>query len=72
MHLEIPYSFHMKDDKAEIDELMSFLKLIREVRKTLKHIKKPFTEKEIYEQYLSGEYNSELLLQHLLIHFTKD
>ena len=37
------------------------------LRETLAHIKQPYTIEEIKKIYISGQYNSELLLQHALV-----
>jgi hypothetical protein len=40
----------------------------KEIKEELAHIKKPYAVPEIWRQYLSGNYNAELLLQHCLVH----
>jgi hypothetical protein len=38
------------------------------LRKELEHIQKPYTVNQIIDQYVRGDYNAELLLQHCLHH----
>ncbi len=38
------------------------------LRKELEHIQKTYTVNEIIDQYVRGDYNAELLLQHCLHH----
>ena len=56
--------------RNELEEGFRYLadeRIKQEVREELAHIKKPYTLEEIFEQYSSGSYNAELLLQHALL-----
>jgi hypothetical protein len=49
-------------------DLKSYLEDQKLIKQELAHIKKPYAVPEIWRQYLSGNYNAELLLQHCLVH----
>jgi hypothetical protein len=51
-------------EQRETVEIWQRNKLLRE---TLAHIRQPYSIEEIKELYISGQYNSELLLQHALV-----
>lgn len=44
---------------------------IQLLKKQLGNIQQPLTFEQITEEYLSGEYNAEILLQHCLLHIIK-
>ena len=50
-----------------IEALAEINKRQKEIRQQLAHIKKPYSLKEILDQYSEGDYNAELLLQHALL-----
>ena len=62
----------MKDIPPEgleiLESLTSYLEDQKQIKQELAHIKRPFSVPEIWRQYLSGNFNAELLLQHCLVH----
>ena len=51
--------------------LTSYLEDKKRISEELAHIEKPYSLPDIWRQYLSGNYNAELLLQHCLIHINQ-
>jgi hypothetical protein len=51
--------------------LTSYLEDQKSIKQELAHIQKPYSLPDIWRQYLSGNYNAELLLQHCLIHINQ-
>jgi hypothetical protein len=57
-----------KEGLEILDSLKTYLEDQKQIKQELAHIKKPYCVPEIWRQYLSGNYNAELLLQHCLVH----
>jgi hypothetical protein len=58
----------------ELKEGFDFLadeRIKQQVKEELAHIEKPYSLEKILEQYSSGSYNAELLLQHALLLLVK-
>ena len=61
----------MSELTEAIEGMVEISEKKKEIRKELSHIKKPYSLKEILDQYSEGDYNTELLLQHALLLLTK-
>jgi hypothetical protein len=56
------------DGLAILADLETYLQDQKQIKEELAHIYRPYSVPEIWRQYLSGNYNAELLLQHCLVH----
>jgi hypothetical protein len=56
------------EGSAILADLKTYLQDQKQIKEELAHIYRPYRVPEIWRQYLDGNYNAELLLQHCLVH----
>ena len=65
-------AFRLKELVEKEKQNQSYINNIEQVKQELAHIQSPYSLHEILDQYCSGCYNAELLLQHSLKILIKD